>query len=392
VILLKVALLASEGGGISSVSFGLAQALSKLGVQTTIYVSSKTKQDVIAKNENFKIATLPILNYPPKSFWFLTRYVGALTKTLAEYDIIHAMNPELGMVYTLSRPPMKSPFLTTLHGSDRAYLNAFIGTPIKKWTRSDFAFHVLELPLHEFATKRCVAKSEKVIVPSIATLSELKINGRLDISKFCVISNGIDFNEIADIGVRENFGANKQVDELTMIYAGRLFWMKGIMYVLDAYSVLRKQFKNLRLRIFGKGPLAKDVSRLIRDRGFSNSIYFGGFLPHERLVKEVKAADVVLFPSMYESQPVFALEAMACKKPVIAFDLPSTREIVKNNKTGLLAKKGNLEDLCEKTSQVLDDKDFRERLGRNGYEYVRKNHDWNEQAKKYLKVYEEFHI
>jgi glycosyltransferase involved in cell wall biosynthesis len=363
--------------------------LSKLGVQTTIYLSSKTKHAITTKNENFKIETLPILNYPPKSIWFLARYFRTIPKMLAQYDIIHAMNPELGMAYTLSRPQTKSPFLTTLHGSDRAYLKAFIGTPIKNWTRSDFVFHVLELPLHEFATKRCVAKSEKVIVPSLATLNELKISGHLDISKLCTIPNGINFDEIDNEGTRQNLDANQQTSELTVIYAGRLFWMKGITYVLDAYSVLRQQFKNLRLRIFGKGPLANDVSRLIRDRGFSNSIHFGGFLPHGRLIEEVKAADVVLFPSLYESQPVFALEAMACRKPIIAFDLPSTREIIQNNKTGLLAKKGNLEDLCNKASQVLEDMDFRQRLGQNGYEYVKKNHDWNEQAKKYLKVYEE---
>jgi glycosyltransferase involved in cell wall biosynthesis len=382
-------LLASEGGGISSVSFGLAQALSKLGVQTTIYLSSKTMHEVRAINTNFKVVTLPTVNYPPKSFWFLARYFHTIPKMLQEYDIIHAMNPELGMAYTLSKPLTNKPLLTTLHGSDRAYLKAFMGTPIKNWTGSDFAFHVLELPLHEFVTRRCAAKSKKVIVPSHATLNELKTCGGVDISKFSVISNGISFDEIDGKGTLTNFDRNQQRAELTLIYAGRLFWMKGIIYVLDAYSVLRRQFKNLRLRIFGKGPLTKDVSRLIRDRGFGNSIYFGGFLPHGRLIEEVKAADLVLFPSMYESQPVFALEAMACRKPIIAFDLPSTREIIKNNKTGLLAKKGNLEDLCDKASHVLDDKDFRQRLGQNGYEYVRKNHDWNEQAKKYLEIYEE---
>jgi glycogen synthase len=389
VILLKIALLASEGGGISSVSFGLARALSKLEIQTTIYLSSKTKNGVRTINKNFTIVTLPVIKYPPKSMWFLARYFRTLPTMLGEYDIIHAMNPELGMAYTLSKPQKRRPLLTTLHGSDRAYLKAFIETPIKNWARSDFAFHILELPLHEFATKRCVTESEKVIVPSLATFSELRAFGGIDVSKLRVIPNGISFDEIDDEEVSES-NRNRQCAELTIIYAGRLFWMKGILYVLDAYSILRRQFKNLRLRIFGAGPLKKDVLRLIRDRESCNSIYFGGFLPHERLIGEVKAADLVLFPSLYESQPVFALEAMACRKPIVAFDLPSTREIIKNNKTGMLAKKGNLEDLCDKTSQVLYETDLRQRLGQDGYEYVRKNHDWNEQAKKYLKIYEEF--
>jgi glycosyltransferase involved in cell wall biosynthesis len=360
-----------------------------LEIQTTIYLTSKTKCEKRTINQDFKIVTLPVLNYPPKSLWFLARYFHTIPTMLKEYDIIHAMNPELGMAFTLSRTQTKKPLLTTLHGSDIAYLKAFIETPIRNWVRSDFAFHILELPLHEFATKRCVAKSEKVIVPSYSTLNELKTCEGIDISKFCAISNGINFDEIDNKRNCRYLDKNQGTNELTMIYAGRLFWMKGITYVLDAFSVLRQQFKNLRLRIFGKGPLAKNVSRLIRDKGLGDSIYFGGFLPHQRLIEEVKEADLVLFPSLYESQPVFALEAMACQKPIVAFDLPSTREIIKNNKTGLLAKKGNLKDLCDKASQILDDGDFGKRLGQNGYEYVRKNHDWSEQAKKYLRVYEE---
>jgi len=244
------------------------------------------------------------------------------------------------------------------------------------------------LPLHEIATKRCVLKSRKVVVPSFATLNELKTYEVLDVSKTSVIANGINFDEIRDEGAYMNLTGSERSTELSIVYAGRLFWMKGIQYVLDACCRLRKQFENLRFRIFGKGPLEKEILKFIRDRGLKNTIFFGGFLPHDKLIGEIKRADVVLFPSLYESQPVFALEAMACGKPIIAFDLPYAREIIKDESAGLLAKKGDLGDLCDKISRVLNDRELRQQLGQNGYEYVRKNHDWNEQAKKYLKVYE----
>ena len=108
----------------------------------------------------------------------------------------------------------------------------------------------------------------------------------------------------------------------------------------------------------------------------------------KELMKEVKKADLVVFPSLYESQPMFALEAMACQKPVVAFDLPYAREIIVNGKNGLLAKAYDLEDLCNKTATALCDKNLRMSLGQNGYDYVKRNHDWDAQAGKYLKVYE----
>lgn len=387
---MKVALMANEGGGIYSVAYGLAKALSNLDVQTTIFLtSSKSKSNCETVNKNFKIVNLPIVNSPPRSLWFIAGYFRVIPNMFREYDVIHAVSPEIGMGYTFSKPKIDKPMITTLHGSNRAYLKAFMELSVKYWTRSDFAYHVLELPLHEITTKRCVEKSKRVVVPSFATLNELKTCEHIDISKISVIANGLNFDEICNKGPLIASKETTENTELSMLYAGRLFWMKGIKYVLETYSRLRSQFKNLRLRIYGEGPLEKEIRKFIKDRGLGSTVFFGGFLPHNRLIHEIRKADMVLFPSLYESQPVFALEAMACRKPLVAFDLVSTREIIKKSDAGLLAKKGDIDDLCDKTSQVLNDQELRRRLGQNGYKYVRRNHDWNEQAKKYLQVYED---
>jgi glycosyltransferase involved in cell wall biosynthesis len=132
-----------------------------------------------------------------------------------------------------------------------------------------------------------------------------------------------------------------------------------------------------------------EIERFIASRQLKDKVHFGGFLPHRELIKEVKKADLVIFPSLYESQPMFVLEAMACKKPVVAFDLPYAREMILNGKNGLLAKANDQEDLCDKTASALCDKNLRMSLGQNGYDYVKRNHDWDVQAGKYFKVYEE---
>jgi glycosyltransferase involved in cell wall biosynthesis len=380
---LKVAMLTSEGGGIYSVSMGLAEALSKQGVQTTIFLSSRSSRTSKKVNSNLQIHSLPIFNYPPKAIWFLLSHYRHLPKLVREFDIVHAVNPELGMAYTFCKYDSNKPLVTTLHGCDRAYLKAFMEIPTKNWTKSDFAFHAVELPLHELATKRCVDKSKKVVVPSMATLNELTSYNALKTNKMTTIANGINFEEIESKPSKSSENNNP-----VLIYAGRLFWMKGITFVLEAFCELKKRNPNLRLRIFGRGPLEKEVMNYIKTKKLENSVYFGGFLPHEKLLHELKQADIVLFPSLYESQPIFALEAMACKKPIVAFNIPSIHEIIEDNKTGLLAKKERLKDLCYKTSMVLDDKHLRQELGQNAYEYVHRHHDWNKQVKKYIQVYE----
>jgi glycosyltransferase involved in cell wall biosynthesis len=218
-------------------------------------------------------------------------------------------------------------------------------------------------------------------------LKELRDFERIDISKTRVIYNGIDFNEIPSVDLP--IASERDESEYTLIYAGRLFWMKGVQFVLMAYKNLRKQFKNLRLRIFGQGPMRNEVERFITSKGLGKDVFFGGLLPHKMLLKEIAKSDIAVFPSLYESQPMFILEAMACKKALVAFDLPYSREMIRNGYNGLLARAYDVKDLSDKIALSLLDRTLRLELGRNAYNYARENHDWSKQAEKYLKIYSE---
>jgi len=385
---LKVALLSHEGGGISSVCYGLASSLSKRKIETTIFSTTTDRKPKVEEiNDYLEVIRLPLIDYPPRSLWFHLSNWGTLSRLLKEYTLIHGISAEMVVAYTLFRGQSKQPLITTLHGSHRAALKEFIQSPTKNWALSDFAFHVLELPLHNMITRRCFTKSNGVVVCSFTTLNELKTYEKFDVSKVSVIYNGVNFSEIqqVEIGDRETGSGH----ELSVMYAGRLFWMKGITFVLRAFEDLRRQFKGLHLKIFGKGPLKSEIERFITDRALDRDVHLGGFLPHRELIREINKSDVVVFPSLYESQPMFALEAMACKKPLITFDLPYAREIIRNGHNGLLAKAYDVKDLSNKIALALRDKKLRLKLGENAYEYVRRNHDWDKQAEKYLEIYRE---
>jgi hypothetical protein len=192
-------LLANEGGGISSVSRGLARGLSKLEIETTIFLTTqKPKTHVESLGRYLKIVSLPMINLPLKSVWFLARYFHTISGLSKDYDLIHAVNPELAIGSTFFTPQLRRPLVTTLHGSNRAYLKAFLKVPVTRWVRSDFAFHVLELPLHDMVNKRCITKSNRTVVCSYTTLNELKTCEKSDVSQISVIYNGVDFGEIQD--------------------------------------------------------------------------------------------------------------------------------------------------------------------------------------------------
>ena len=384
---MKVALLTHEGGGISSVTYGLATSLSKMNVDTTLFSTSTDLRTSAQRINNYlKIVRLPIIDCPPRYLWFNLINFRKIYKMLNEYNIVHAVSPEMVIAYSFYKRGLRRPIITTYHGSYKAALKAFIHSPLKAWSPSDFALHVLELPQHEMVFRRSFTQSKKVVVCSYKTLRELESYNSIRKSKVSVIYNGINFNEIQRVKTEKDEMDNER---FTLIYAGRLFWMKGITFALQAYENLAGEFKNLHLKIYGRGPHASKIRKYIVERKSDDKIHFGGFIPHQSLIKEIKKSDAVIFPSLYESQPMFVLESMACRKPVIAFDLPYAREIIKDGETGLLAKPYNTESLVKKIEKVISEKELRLKIGENAQKYVEKNHNWDTQAEKYLKLYHE---
>jgi glycosyltransferase involved in cell wall biosynthesis len=73
------------------------------------------------------------------------------------------------------------------------------------------------------------------------------------------------------------------------------------------------------------------------------------------------------------------------KKPVVATNVGGIPELMKDNETGFLVEKGNSEELIEKLSILIDDKQKRENMGNNGRKFVEENFSWDKIAKEFLK-------
>jgi len=205
----------------------------------------------------------------------------------------------------------------------------------------------------------------------------------MNLEKVSVIQNGVDFEEIE----RDTLLPSKQKD-FSIVFAGRLFPTKGVFYLLNAFKLLRRSFRNVHLSIFGKGPLKKKIMQFISKSDLGSCVSYLGYIPHKILLTKIKKSDIVVFPSLNEAQSMFMLETMACKKPIIAFDLPFAREIITHLGTGLLATERDINDLARKIEMLISDEKLRRRLGQDAYNYVKKNHNWDIQVEKYLKVYE----
>ena len=100
------------------------------------------------------------------------------------------------------------------------------------------------------------------------------------------------------------------------------------------------------------------------------------------------AADLLVHPSFVEAFGLVLIEAMACGKPVLAFDIPPMNEIIDNGISGLLTKP-SVESLTEALRIITDDTKALRAMGLKARNIVEMKYSWQVILHKYLMLYDE---
>ncbi|MFN3466750.1 MAG: glycosyltransferase family 4 protein, partial [Candidatus Brocadiales bacterium] len=116
--------------------------------------------------------------------------------------------------------------------------------------------------------------------------------------------------------VRSRYGVTE--DDVLFIFVGRLIPIKGIPFLLKAFSLAIKENPHLRLMLVGDGPSKPELERDVFRLGLRGYVLFTGRQTGKALVSHYGAADAFVITSTYESFSLVTLEAMACELPVIA--------------------------------------------------------------------------
>ena len=173
--------------------------------------------------------------------------------------------------------------MTSFHGVTIYEMKSFMNGPRSQWSPADLAFHVLEYPLYHASNQFAIANSDHIVSCSGTILNELRsIYKDLDPRKSSVIYNGIDFDEIEDIAKSSDL--SKHDKNFTIIFYGRLLWLKGIPFLLDAFRLLAAEYPDLKLKIYGDGPLKNSIQVFVSKYGLNDKIYVGGKIPRSSLL------------------------------------------------------------------------------------------------------------
>ena len=155
-----------------------------------------------------------------------------------------------------------------------------------------------------------------------------------------------------------------------ILFVGRFEDRKGLIHLLKAFRMLRKEGHECRLLVVGSGPQERELRRYVMTRGLQNVEFLGRVSESEK-TQLFRTADIFVSPATgRESFGIILLEAMAAGAPIVCSDIHGYKGVVQRDRQALLVPPGDRKALAAAISTLLDDPQLRARMAASGLERV----------------------
>ena len=123
---------------------------------------------------------------------------------------------------------------------------------------------------------------------------------------------------------------------------------------------------------------------------FENFHYLGSLDYPDEVRKYLTEIDIYALPTGMDTTPLSCRESMSMKNPTVATNVGGIPEMIYNDKTGFLVEEGDSEAWIEKISLLINDKEMREKLGKNARELVIEKFNWDKLSKTFVEIVKPF--
>jgi len=221
-------------------------------------------------------------------------------------------------------------------------------------------------PLLERWRRGAIMRADRIVAVSRAQAHWLETYLGAPHPPIEVVPNSVDPEAFTDLRgggpVRSEFGIPPEAPVIVCV--ARLVPEKEHHVLLSAMETV-----DAHLLLVGDGCLRTDLERQVQDRKLSGRVHFAGLRDDVRPF--LAAADVACMASLFESQGIALVEAMAAGLPVVATDVGGIPEVVTAGETGLLVPPGDAVALAGRLGDVLGDPTWKARAQLAGPARVR---------------------
>jgi glycosyltransferase involved in cell wall biosynthesis len=365
-------------GGLGTYAQHLVRGLRKRGVDVDIIVP------VNIRTEGVHYVFAPRIAYWGR--YFFAKKAMSLIHSLnrsEKLDLIHFNGP-----YPIIRS-FKVPAICTFHSVHWELTKLTIQYELKSLKSTwDILDLVLRNPIGCLTDIIMAQIVDKITCPSENLAKALRSYCFVDDRKVHIVPNGFDVEEFDKINSSNTAFLEKYSIEKDnfLLYMGRLTPFKGVEYLIEAFKCVKKDCEKLKLVIAGSGSYEFYLRKIAGD---TKDIIFTGFVNSDEAKKLLYCSSLaVVIPSMLESLPLAVLEAMACKKPVIASDVGGIPSVVRQGKNGFLIPPKNVKSLSTFIKFLYENQNLSKKMGMFSRKLLEKEFTVDKMVNETLKVYE----
>jgi glycosyltransferase involved in cell wall biosynthesis len=342
-------------GGIGSFVKTFAIELVKKGIEVSVIGLNYTEDEQIEILEGVKVYRLKKNNSKGFSWYFNFKAINKKIKEVHEkHPISIVESSELGLAFITKITDIK--YIIRLHGGHHFFAESE-KRKINKWKG--------------FQEKRSFRKSDAFIAISQYVKKHTEKYLSYNNKPLAYISNPINTELFQPI--------KKKIPQAKIVFAGTVCEKKGIRQLIQAFPIVKKEYPNATLEVYGRDWFFLDGSsyidmlkkkelpqlgRIIKD------IHFHGVVSYPGIPEIYAEATVCVFPSHMETQGLVAPEAMAMEKPVVFTKLGPGPEAIQDYRTGLLCDPHDAKDIADKIIWFLSNKEKAKIISKEAREFV----------------------
>src|ERR1700742_686941 len=326
-------------GGSGVVATELGKALAARGHQVHLLTYNQpARLDFFSENlfyHEVSVSKYPLFDYPPYELALASRLVDVVRFEKLDVLHVHYAIPHASAAFMAKQILMTYgiyiPVVTTLHGTDITLVG-------KDRTYS---------PVVTFS----INKSDGVTAVSENLRQETYEFFEIE-NEIRVIPNFIDLNRFS-LKAKDHFKkAIAPAGEKILVHTSNFRKVKRTQDVISIFAKVIQKIPS-KLLMVGDGGERSECEQLARDLGVSDNVRFLG--KQDAIEEILSVSALFLMPSQSESFGLAALEAMACKVPVISSNAGGLPELNVEGKTGFLREIGDVDGMAEKAIYILED-------------------------------------
>lgn len=259
-----------------------------------------------------------------------------------------------------------------------------IGAPIAPAIRWGLRRNVLVLPLFadSFRGKGLKGHIRNRMLawllnrPGIEYVANHNLAASLDLARIGVRRDKVlpfDWPEMTSVQDYDAKPAPRPDRPFRLLYVGQLTEAKGVGDAVRALAILRGQGLDAALTLVGKGEDER-FAALARELGVGAHLTLAGLLPHDRVLAEMRAHDVVVVPSHHaypEGLPMTLYEALCVRTPLVVSDHPMFRLRIHDGQQALVHPQRDPEAMAGRIARLASDPQLYESFSRRAEASVR---------------------